>query len=76
MECANGALKVSADSCVEGWSCGYVWIGIGRGGTSRGGWPWRDYFENLHLRILRMPKMKRKFVILESCVFQMPKAMN
>ena len=30
MECANGALKVSADSCVEGWSCGYVWIGIGR----------------------------------------------
>ena len=34
MECANDALKVSADSCVEGWSCGYVWIGIGRGGTS------------------------------------------
>jgi hypothetical protein len=69
-------LKAVGDGGIATECFGYVWIGIGRGGTSRGGWPWRDYFENLHLRIVRMPKMKRKFVILESCVFQMPKAMN
>jgi hypothetical protein len=62
-------LKAVGDGGIATECFGYVWIGIGRGGTSRGGWPWRDYFENLHLRIVRMLREYFLAKKVESCTF-------